>query len=108
MHTRAQEKGAWSPQETESDLPMCDWELLVEAWLFSKSSFSLGSKITVDSEFSHQIKRLLLLGRKVMTNLNNVLKSRDIILPTKFCIFKAMVFPVIMLGCDTWTVKKKA
>ena len=66
----------------------------------------LGSKITVDSECSHEIKRHLLLGRKAMTNLDSVLKSRDIILPTKVCIVKVMVFAVVMYRCESWTTKK--
>ena len=66
----------------------------------------LGSKITVDGDCSHEIRRCLLLGRKVMTNLDSVLKSRDITLLTKVHIFKAMVFPVVMYGCESWTVKK--
>ena len=65
-----------------------------------------GSKIIADSDFSHEIKRRLLLGRKVMTNLDSILKSRDITLPTKVCLVKAMVFPVVMYGCEGWTVKK--
>ena len=65
-----------------------------------------GSKITVDGDYSHEIKRRLLLGRKVMTNLDNILKSRDITLPTKVRLVKAMVFQVIMYGCESWTVKK--
>ena len=65
-----------------------------------------GSKITVDGNCSHEIKRRLLLGRKVMTNLDSILKSRDITLPTKVCLVKAMVFPVVMYGCESWTVKK--
>ena len=65
-----------------------------------------GSKITADGDCSHEIKRHLLLGRKVMTNLDSILKSRDITLPTKVCLVKAMVFPVIMYGCESWTVKK--
>ena len=65
-----------------------------------------GSKITADCDYSHEIKRLLLLGRKVMTNLDTILKSRDITLPTKVRLVKAMVFPVIMYGCESWTVKK--
>ena len=65
----------------------------------------LGSKITADGDYSHEIKRRLLLGRKVMTNLDSILKSRDIILSTKVCLFKAMVFPVVMYGCESWTVK---
>ena len=66
----------------------------------------LGSKITVDGDCSHEIKRCLLLGRKVMTNLENILKSRDITLPTKVHLVKAMVFPVVMYGCESWTTKK--
>ena len=66
----------------------------------------LGSKITVDGDCSHEIKRCLLLGRKVMTDLDSLLKSRDIILSTKICLVKAMVFPVVMYGCESWTVKK--
>ena len=66
----------------------------------------LGSKITADGDCSHEIKRLLLLGRKVMTNLDSILKSRDIILPTKICLVKAMIFPVVMYGCESWTIKK--
>ena len=65
-----------------------------------------GSKITVDGDCSHEIKRLLLLRRKVMTNLGSILKSRDIALPTKICLVKAMFFPIIMYGCDSWTKKK--
>ena len=66
----------------------------------------LGSKITADDECSHEIKRCLLLGRKAMTNLDNVLKSRDITLLTKICLVKAMVFPVVVYGCESWIIKK--
>ena len=66
----------------------------------------LGSKFTADVHCSHEIKRRLLLGRKVMTNLDSILKSRDITLPTKACLVKAMVFPVVMYGCESWTIKK--
>ena len=66
----------------------------------------LGSKITADGDCSHEIKRCLLLGRKVMTNLDSTLKSRDITLPTKVCLVKAMVFPVVIYGCESWTIKK--
>ena len=65
----------------------------------------LGSKITADGDYSHEIKRRLLLGRKVMTNVDSILKSRDITLPTKVCLVKPMVFPVVMYGCESWTVK---
>ena len=68
--------------------------------------FPLGSKITVKCDCSHEIKRCLLLGRKAMTTLDSILKSRYITLPTKFCLVKAMVFPVVMYGCESWTVKK--
>ena len=67
-----------------------------------------GSKITADGDCSHEIKRQLLLGRKVMANLDSILKSRDITLPTKVCLVKATVFPVVMYGCESWTVKKAA
>ena len=70
------------------------------------TDYFLGSKIIEDDDCSHKIKRCLLLGRKVMTNLDNILKSRDIILPTKVCLVKAMVFPVVMYECESWTVKK--
>ena len=66
----------------------------------------LGSKITADRDFSHKIKRQLLLGRKNMTNLDSILKSRDITLITKICLVKAMVFPIVMYGCESWTIKK--
>ena len=68
--------------------------------------FFLGSKITADGNFSHEIKRRLLLGRKVITNLDSILKSKDINLPTKVCLVKAMVSPAVMYGCESWTVKK--
>ena len=66
----------------------------------------LGSKITADSDCSHEIKKHLLLGRKALTNLNSIFRSRDITLPTKVCIVKAMLFPVVMYGCESWTIKK--
>ena len=68
----------------------------------------LGSKISADGDCSHEIKRHLLLGRKAMTNLDSILKSRDITLPTKLCLVKAVVFPVVMYGCESWTIKKAA
>ena len=66
----------------------------------------MGSKITADGDCNYEVKRCLLLGRKVMTNLDNILKSRDITFPTKVCLVKAKVFPVVMYGCENWTVKK--
>ena len=75
-------------------------------WKQWQTLFFLGSKITADGDCSHEIKRRLLLGRKVMTNLDSIFKSRDITLPTKVPLVKAMVFPVVMYGCESWTVKK--
>ena len=75
-------------------------------WKQHQTLFLRGSKITVDGDCSHEIKRLLLLGRKVVTNLDSIFKNRDIILPTKVHLVKAMVFPVVMYGCESWTVKK--
>ena len=74
-------------------------------WKQCQTTF-LGSKITADGDCSHEIKRRLLLGRKVITNLDSILKSRDITLPTKVCLDKAMVFPGVMYGCESWTIKK--
>ena len=86
--------------------PITSWEIYGET-VETVSDFILGgSKITVDGDCSHEIKRRLLLGRKVMTNLDSILKSRDITLPTKVRLVKAMVFPVVMYGCEGWTVKK--
>ena len=86
--------------------PITSWEIDGET-VKTMSDFILGgSKITADDDCSHEIKRRLLLGRKVMTNLDSVLKSRNIILPTKVCLVKAMFFPVVMYGCESWAVKK--
>ena len=86
--------------------PISSWEIDGET-VETVSDFILGgSKITADGDCSHEIKRRLLLGRKVMTNLDSILKSRDIILLTKVRLVKAMVFPVVMYGCESWTVKK--
>ena len=86
--------------------PITTWEIDGETVETVSDFILLGSKITADGDCSHEIKRHLLLGRKVMTNLGNILKSRDIILSTKLCLVKAMVFPVVMYGCESWTVKK--
>ena len=86
--------------------PITSWEIDGETVETVSDFIFLGSKITADGDCSHEIKRRLLLGRKVMTNLYSILKSRDIILPTKVCLVKAMVFPVVMYGCESWTVKK--
>ena len=85
--------------------PITSWEIDGET-VESVRLYFFGSKITADGDCSHEIKRRLLLGRKVMTNLDSILKSRDITLPTKVCLVKAMVFPVVMYGCESWTVKK--
>ena len=86
--------------------PITSWQIDGET-VETVSDFILGgSKITADSDCSHEIKRCLLLGRKVVTNLDSIFKSRDITLPTKVCLVKAMVFAVVMYGCESWTVKK--
>ena len=86
--------------------PITSWEIDGKT-VETVSDFILGgSKINADSDWSHEIKRRLLLGRKIMTNLDSVLRSRDITLPTKVGLLKAMVFPVVMYGCESWTVKK--
>ena len=86
--------------------PITSWEIDGET-VEAVADFILGgSKITADGDCSHEIKRHLLLGRKVMTNLDSILKSRDITLPTKFHLVKAMVFPVVIYGCESWTIKK--
>ena len=85
--------------------PITSWQIHGE--IMEVTDFILGGcKITGDGDCSHEIKRRLLLGRKAMTNPDSILKSRDITLPTKVCIVKAMVFPVVMYGCDSWTIKK--
>ena len=86
--------------------PITSWEIDGEAVKTVADFIFLGSKITEDGDCSHEIKRCLLLGRKTMTNLDNMLKSRDITLPTKGRLVKAMVFPMVMYGCESWTVKK--
>ena len=86
--------------------PITSWEIDVRQWKQCQTFILGGSKITADGDCSHEIKRRLLLGRKVMTNLESILKSRDITLPTKVRLVKAMVFPVVMYGCESWTVKK--
>ena len=86
--------------------PITSWQIDGETMETVTDFIFLGSKITADGDCSHEIKRLLLLGRKVMTNLNSILKGRDITLPTKVRLVKAMVFPVVMYGCESWTMKK--
>ena len=86
--------------------PITSWEIDGETVETVADFIFLSSKITTDGDCSHEIKRRLFLGRKVMTNLDSILKSRDITLPTKFRLVKAMVFPVVMYGCLSWTIKK--
>ena len=86
--------------------PITSWQIDGETVETVTDFLFLGSQITADVDCSHKIKQCLLLGRKAMTNLDSVLKSRDIILPTKVCLVKAMVFPVVMYGCESWTIKK--
>ena len=86
--------------------PITSWQIDGEAVETVADFISGGSKITADGDYSHKIKRCLLLRKKVMTNLDSILKSRDITLTTKVCLVKAMVFPVVMYGCESWTIKK--
>ena len=86
--------------------PITSWQIDGKIMETVRNFIFLDSRITADGDCSHEIKRCLLLGRKVMTNLDSVLKSRDITLPTKVHLFKAMVFPVVMYGCESWTIKK--
>ena len=86
--------------------PITLWEIEGETVDIVSDFIFLGSKITADGDCSHEIKRHLLLGKKAMTNLDSILKSRDLSLPTKVCLVKAMVFPVVMYGCESWTIKK--
>ena len=86
--------------------PINSWEIDGETMGTLRDFVFLGSKITADGDYSHEIKRRLLLGRKVMTNLGSIFKTRDITLPTKVRLVKAMVFPLVMYGCESWTVKK--
>ena len=86
--------------------PITSWQIDGETVETVRDFVFLGSRITADDDCSHEIKRYLLLGRKAMTNLDSILKSRDITLPTKVCVVKAMVFPVVMYGCESWTIKK--
>ena len=86
--------------------PITSWQINGETVETVADFIFLGSKITADSDYSHKIKRRLLLGRKVMTNLDSIFKSRDITLPTKSRLVKAIVFPLVMYGCESWTVRK--
>ena len=86
--------------------PITSWEIDGEPVEIVTNFIFLGSKISTDGDCSHEIKRHLILGRKVMTNLGSIFKSRDNTLPTNVCVVKAMVFPVVMYGCESWTVKK--
>ena len=92
--------------KTMASGPITSWEIDGETVETVSDFIFLGSKITADGDCSHEIKRHLVLGRKVMTNLDSIFKSRDITLPTKVHLVKAMVFPVVMYGCENWTIKK--
>ena len=110
----------WSERKTEkaglklniqktkimASCPLTSWQIDGETMETVRDFILGGSKISLDGDCSHEIKRHLLLGRKVMTNLDSILKSRDITLLTKVCLVKAMVFPVVMYGCESWTIKK--
>ena len=89
-----------------SSCSITSWQIYGETMETVTDFIFGGSKITSDSDYSHEVKRCLLFGRKVMTNLDSILKSKDITLPTKVCLVKAMVFPVVMYGCESWTVRK--
>ena len=86
--------------------PITSWQIHGETMETVTDFIFLGSKITADGDCSHEIKRCLLLGGKAMTNIHSILKSRNVTLPTKFCLDKCMVFPVVMYGCESWTTKK--
>ena len=86
--------------------PVTSWQINGETTEIATDFIYLVFKITVDDDCSHEIERCLLIGRKAMTNIDSILKSRDITLPTKVCVLKAMVFPVVMYGCEMWTIKK--
>ena len=92
--------------KTMASGPITSWQIDGETVETVSGFIFWGSKITADGYYGHEIKRCLLLGRKVMTNLDSIFKSRDITLPTKVCLVKAMVSPVVMYGCESWTVKK--
>ena len=89
-----------------ASIPIISWQIDAEIVERVREFIFLGSKITTDGDCSHEIKRCLLLGRKAMTNLESILKSRDIPLPTKVRLVKTMVFPIVMYGCESWTIKK--
>ena len=96
QHSKNKEQGIWF---------ITSWQIDGETMEPVTDFIFLGSKITADGDCSHEVKRCLLLGKKAMTNLDSILKSRDITLPTKFCLIKATVFPVVMYGCEGWTIK---
>ena len=99
-------KGSCQKTKITASGPITSWQIDRETVETVAEFIFLASKITADGDCSHEIKRRLLLGRKVMTNLDSILKSKDITLPTKVHLVKAMVFPVVMYGCESWTVKK--
>ena len=92
--------------KTMASAPITSWQIDRETMETVTDFIFLGSKITADGDFSHEIKRRLVLGRKAVTNLDNILKSREITLLTKVCLVKTTIFPVVMYGCESWTIKK--
>ena len=96
----------WRNNSRKNEGPITSWQIDGETMETVTDFIFLDSKITEDGDCSHEIKRLLLLGRKTITKLDSILESRDITLPTKICLAKGMVFPVVMYGCESWTVKK--
>ena len=110
MKVKESEKVGLKPNIQKTEIlasgPITSWQIDGETMKIVTDLIFLGSKITADGDHNHEIKRCLLLGSKVMTNLDSILKSRDITLPTKVCLVKAMVFPVVMHGYESWTIKK--
>ena len=105
-HEKAGLKFNIQKTKTMASGPITTWQIDGETMETESDFIFLGSIISVDGDYSHEIKRFLILGRKAMTNLGNILKRRDITLLTKVCVVKAMVFPVVMYGCESWTIKK--
>ena len=100
------EKAGLKFNTQKTSRPITSWQIDGETMVIMTHFIFLGSKTTTDSDCSHEIKRHLLCGRKAMTNTDSILKSKDITLPAKVCLVKAMVFPVVMYGCESWSVKK--
>ena len=106
LMVKVKEKSEKAGLQLLASSPITSWQIDGEEMETVTDFIFLGSKITVDGDCHHEIKRHLLLGRKAMTDLDSILKSRDLTLPTKVCLVKAMVFPVVMYGCEIWSIKK--